>query len=85
MAVLWLTFPAALQDLTASQLQSLHIAGRQGLRVPLLRDFLRWACVAYEWFVRMGTMPFSKALLTWPGALLLSMAVHVTRPIAIGT
>ncbi|GAB4820990.1 hypothetical protein N2152v2_008036 [Parachlorella kessleri] len=34
---------ASIQDLTASQLQTLHIAGRQGLRVPLLRDFLR-AC-----------------------------------------
>lgn len=33
-----------LQDLTAAQLSSLHLAGRQGLRVPLLREFLA-ACL----------------------------------------
>lgn len=30
-----------LQDVTADQLRWLHLGGRQGLRVPLLREFLR--------------------------------------------
>lgn len=36
---------ATVQDLSLSQLQSLHLGGREGLRVPLFKEFLR-ACVA---------------------------------------
>lgn len=37
--MLWL-HSAFLQDVTAAQLRTLHIAGRQGLHAPTLREFM---------------------------------------------